>query len=134
VKVEHRLECVSSSTGEVRKFLTRTPCTSLDGILFLIGDGRGNAAAVSVVRIGFRTKAHADAFQEVEDKGENGDVFPWNVAAALDLANVSVTGYRYHVRPDKSAKIIAEADTATGNIDKDTLLALADIASYLPTK
>ena len=133
-KLEHRLECVTSSTGEVRKFLVRTPCTSLDGVLFLIGDGKGNAAAVSVVRIGFRTRAQADAFQKVEDIGGSGDVFPWNVAAALDLANVSMTGNHYHLRPDRTAKIVAEADIATGSIDKDTLLALAEVASYLPIR
>jgi hypothetical protein len=133
-KVEHRLECVASSTGEVRKFLARTPCTSLDGVLLLIGDGQGNAAVVSVVRIGFRTKDQANAFQKVEDIGGSGDVFPWNVAAALDLANVSMTGHHYHLRTDKTTKIIAEADNATGNIDKDTLLALAEVASYLPAK
>ncbi|MBP2328719.1 hypothetical protein JOF56_009104 [Kibdelosporangium banguiense] len=132
--VEHRLECVAASTGKVREFLLRTPCTSLDGLLFLVGDGQGNAAVVSVVRIGFRTKAQANAFQKVEDIGESGDVFPWNVATALDLANVSMTGHHYHLRTDKTAKIIGEADVATGSIDKETLLALAEVASYLPTK
>ena len=133
-KVEHRLECVTSSTGEVQRFLARTPCTSLDGVLFLIGDGKGNAAAVSVVRVGFRTKAQADAFQKVEDIGGSGDVFPWNVSVALGLANVSMTGYHYRLRPEKTARIIAEADTARGGIDRDTLLALAEVASYLPTR
>jgi hypothetical protein len=133
-KVEHRLECVAASTGKVREFLVRTPCKSLDGLLFLVGDGQGNAAVVSVVRIGFRTKAQADAFQKVEDVHGSGDVYPWNVAAALDLANVSMTGDHYHLRPDKTAKIVGEADVATGSIDGETLRALAEIASHLPTK
>jgi hypothetical protein len=131
-KVEHRLECLASSTGQVRTFLTRTPCTSLQGILLAVGDGRGNAAVVSVVRIGFRTGAQADAFQKVEDVGGSGDIRPWNVAAFLNLADAHLTANHYHLRDDKTAKVIAEADTVSGHIDNDVLDALADIASYLP--
>jgi len=39
-------------------------------MLLTIGDGHGNAAVVSVVRVGFRTTAQAQAFQRVEDMPE----------------------------------------------------------------
>ncbi len=64
---ERRLDCVAAATGEVREFLKRTPCTSLDRVLLTVGDGHGNAAIVSVVRIGFRTSEQARAFKEIED-------------------------------------------------------------------
>lgn len=133
-KVGTGLECVASSTGRVREFLIRTPCTALDGMLLLVGDGRGSTAVVSVVRIRFRTTTQADAFQKVENVGGSGDVRPLDVSTALNLANVKITGLHYHPRRDKAARIIAEADTATGHLDDEILDALAYIASYLPIR
>jgi hypothetical protein len=131
-KVEHRAECVTAASGKVREFLTRTPCTSLDGILLAVGDGHGNAAMVSVVRIGFRTAAKAKSFEKVEAVQGSGDIRPLPVQAVLGLAGVSFTGHHYQPRQDKTAMVIAETDTATGHIDNAVLDALADIASYLP--
>jgi hypothetical protein len=131
-KTKTRLNCVASSTGRVREFLMKTPCTSLDGMLLLVGDGHGNAAVVSVVRIGFRTAAQASAFQKVEDVGGSGDVRPLDISAELNLVNVKMTGFHYYPRRDKTARIIGEADTAAGHIDKETLKALAYVGSYLP--
>ncbi|HEU5474264.1 MAG TPA: hypothetical protein VFV67_26755 [Actinophytocola sp.] len=134
-KIETGVACVASATGRVRQFLTRTPCTSLAGMMLLVGDGQGNAAVVSVVRIGFRTAAQASAFQEVEDVGGSGDVRPLPVSAVLDLAGVEITGQHYHIRRDgAAARVIGEADVATGTIDREVLLALADIGSYLPIR
>jgi hypothetical protein len=131
-RAEHELECVASSTGKVREFLARTPCTSLDRMLMTVGDGHGNAAVVSVVRVGFRSKKQAEAFEKVERVQGSGDVRPLEIAAVLGLTNVHITGHHYQPRPDKNAMIIAETDTATGHVDNATLDALADIATYLP--
>lgn len=131
-KAEHSLECVASSTGNVRESLARTPCTSLDRMLMAVGDGHGNAAVVSVVRVGFRSKKQADAFEQVERVQGSGDVRPLEIATVLGLTGVHITGHHYQSRPDKNAMIIAETDTATGHVDNATLDALADIATYLP--
>jgi hypothetical protein len=133
-KFEHRVECVSAASGKVREFLVRTPCTSLDGILLAVGDGHGNAAVVSVVRIGFRIAAQAKAFEKVEAVPGIGDIRPLEVTAVLGLTDVSFTGHHYHPRPDKTAMVIAETDPATGQIDGPVLDALADVASYLPVR
>jgi hypothetical protein len=133
-KVEHRAECVASASGKVREFLIRTPCTSLDGILFAVGDGHGNAAVISVVRVGFRTAAQAKSFEKVEAVQGSGDIRPIEATAVLGLTQVRFTGHHYHSRPDKTAMVIAEADRATGRVDDAVLDALADVASYLPVK
>ncbi|ONI81695.1 hypothetical protein ALI144C_19420 [Actinosynnema sp. ALI-1.44] len=132
-KVEREMNCIAAATDQVREFLTKTPCTSMRGVVLAVGDGHGNAAVVTVVRVGFKTKAHAREFKEVEDVHGSGDIRPLGITAALGLADVKMTGLHYHARPDGTAMIVAEADTATGHVDGGTLDALADIASYLPT-
>lgn len=131
-KAEHELECVVSATGKVREFLIRTPCTSLDRMLLAVGDGHGNAAVISVVRIGFKSAKQRDAFREVETVQGSGDVRPLETAAVLGISGVSLTGLNYHDRLDKNALVVAEADTATGHVDSPTLKALAYVASYIP--
>jgi hypothetical protein len=131
-KAEHELECLASSTGKVREFLARTPCTSLDRMVLAVGDGHGNAAVISVVRVGFKSAKHRDAFQEVETIQGSGDVRPLEIAVVLGIAGVSLTGLNYHDRSDKNALVVAEADTATGHLDTLTLKALAYVASYMP--
>lgn len=135
-RVEHQirqqLDCVAASNGAVREFLLRTPCTSLDRVLLTVGDGHGNAAVVSVVRVGFRTSAQAQAFQRIEDQPGSGDVRPLDTALALGLTNVRLTALHYRSRLDDTAVVVAEADTATGRLDPATLDTIADVASYLP--
>ena len=131
-KAEHELECLASSTGKVREFLARTPCTSLDRMMLAVGDGHGNAAVVSVVRVGFKSAKQRDDFREVETVQGSGDVRPLEITAVLGITGASLTGLNYHDRLDKNALVVAEADTATGHIDTPTLKALAYVASYMP--
>lgn len=131
---EREGECVAAATGKVREFLVRTPCTSLDGLLLAVGDGHGNAAVISVVRVGFRSKKQARAFEKVEAVQGSGDVRPLAVTAELGIAGVRMTGLHYEPRADGSGMVVAEADTATGHVDRATLDALADVAAYLPVK
>ncbi|MGW5721621.1 hypothetical protein ACWEVP_35985 [Amycolatopsis sp. NPDC003865] len=125
-------DCAAAATGRVRDFLLRTPCTSLDRMLLAVGDGHGNAAVISVVRVGFRTANQATAFEEVEAVQGSGDVRPLEIAAVLGLAGVRMTGLHYEPRRDGTAMVVAEADTATGHVDRETLDALADVAAWLP--
>jgi hypothetical protein len=43
---EHQLDCVTAATGEVRTFLVRTPCTSLDRVILT---GRIDGARLDAV-------------------------------------------------------------------------------------
>jgi hypothetical protein len=133
-QAEHEFECLAAADGKVREFLARTPCTSLDRMLMAVGDGHGNAAVVSVVRVGFRGKKQAAAFEKVERVQGSGDVRPLEIAAVLGVAGVRISGRHYHSRADQNGMIVAETETATGRVDAGTLDALADVATYFPIR
>ncbi|MDX3189535.1 hypothetical protein PV458_14115 [Streptomyces sp. MN03-5084-2B] len=129
--LEHAAECVASATGKVREFLVKTPCSSLHRMLLAVGDGHRNAAVVSVVRVGFRSKKQATAFEKVERVQGSGDVRPLDVALVLGVAGVKMTGLHYASRPEGYGMVVAEADNATGHFDGETLDALAEVASWM---
>lgn len=133
-RLEREGDCVAAASGKVREFLIKTPCASLDRMLLAVGDGHGNAAAISVVRVGFRSKKQAQAFEKVEAVQGSGDVRPLEIAAVLGIAGVRMTGLHYQSRADGTGMVVAEADTATGHVDRATLDALADVAAYLPVR
>ncbi|MFE3178734.1 hypothetical protein ACFXPA_42620 [Amycolatopsis sp. NPDC059090] len=129
--VKRDLKCLLNSTGKVREFFTRTPCTSLVMRLYAVGDGHGNAAVLSVAWVGFRTKEDAAAFERVEQVQGNGDVTPLG-GAPLELAGFRFTGLHYHPRPLGRTIVIGEADTATGRFDAEDLNTLAEVVTYFP--
>lgn len=133
-KIEKEAGCVAAATDKVRQFLVKTPCTRLDRILLPVGDGHGNAAVISVVRVGFRSKKQAAAFEKVERVQGNGDVRPLEIAAVLGVAGVKMTGLHYASRPEGYGMVIAEADNAAGHFDNETLDALAEVASWMSLK
>ncbi|MEQ0561559.1 hypothetical protein ABJI51_25845 [Amycolatopsis sp. NEAU-NG30] len=132
--LEHAAECVAAATGKVREFLMRTPCSSLHRMLLAVGDGHRNAAVISVVRVGFRSRKQAAAFEKVERVHGSGDVRPLDVAVVLGVAGVKMTGLHYASRPEGYGMVVAEADNATGHFDDETLDALAEVASWMPVK
>src|SRR3954470_8708883 len=141
-RLEREGDCVAAASGRVREFLAGTPCTALGRMLLAVGDGHGNAAVISVVRVGFRSKKQATAFEKVEaveGRGDvarrgSGDVRPLEIAAVLGIAGVRMSGLHYESRPDGYGMVVAEADTATGHVDGATLDALADVAAFLPIR
>ncbi|MDT8911015.1 hypothetical protein [Amycolatopsis sp. PS_44_ISF1] len=133
-RAERETDCLTASSGKVREFLTHTPCTTLNRMLLAVGDGRGDAAVISVVRVGFRTAKQATAFEKVERIQGSGDVRPLEIAAVLGLTGVHLTGRHYHSRPDRTGMIVAETDPATGHLDDSTLDALAEVAVRFPIR
>ncbi|KDN23717.1 hypothetical protein [Amycolatopsis rifamycinica] len=129
---EQEGKCVAAATDRVREFLVKTPCASLNGMLLAVGDGHGNAAVISIVRVGFRSKKQAKDFEKVERVQGSGDVRPLDVAATLGIAGVRMTGLHYQPRADGAGMVVAEADTAAGRVDPGVLDALAYAAAYLP--
>ena len=101
-------------------------------MLLTVGDGHGNAAVVSVVRVGFRTAEQARAFKQIEDTPASGDLRPLDIAVFLHVTGVTLTDDHYASRLDGRAVVIAEVAPATGRIDASRLDAVADIATYLP--
>jgi hypothetical protein len=124
-------ECVSVSFGEVREFFLRNRCTSLDRVLFAVTDGSGNTAVISVVWVGLSSDGDARRFQTVMNRHGSGDVHPLG-SHLLDLAEIHFTGLRYGSERTGRTVTVAEAEAATGQVDHDTLDALAEVAAHLP--
>lgn len=124
-------ECVAVSFGEIREFFTRNRCTSLERVLFAVGDGDGNSAVVSVVWVGLASTSDAKDFETVMKRHGSGDIHPLG-APLLGLANIEFTGLRYGSDRDGKTVTVAEAETATGSIDHETLDAIAEVAACLP--
>ncbi|MEV6715703.1 hypothetical protein AB0M48_27095 [Lentzea sp. NPDC051208] len=125
------LECVSHSFGQVRDHLVRNPCKSLDRTLFAVGDDRGNVAVVSVAWVGFHNRRDAGEFKKLIDVHGTGDISPL-ATPLLGLADIRFTGLNYRSRPDGTTVVIAETESASGQVSRATLDAMADVASWLP--
>lgn len=123
--------CVAHAFGEVRKFLVRTPCVSLDRMLFGLADEKGNVIVVSVVWIGFRSRSDTQAFKRLDDVHGTGDITPLG-GTLVDLADVHFTGHHYQSRLDGRVTVTAEAEAASGHVSDDMLDALADVSVWLP--
>jgi hypothetical protein len=129
--VKRDLECVADSFGQVREFFVRAPCTSLDRMLFGIGDGNGNVVVVSVAWVGFRTSGHAQEFKRLDDAYGSGNITPL-AGALLDMADIHFTGQHYRSRTDGKTIVIAEAEPGAGHLSDELLDAVADVAAELP--
>ncbi|MCX2731089.1 hypothetical protein OOZ19_12630 [Saccharopolyspora sp. NFXS83] len=128
---EHAVECASRSFGQVRKYFLRTPCRSMDRVLFGVVDGNGSIAVVSVVWVTMGTRSQSREFRNLIDVHGTGDVTPL-AGSALGLGGVEFTGWHYDSRPTKSTMVIAEAETASGHLSDSMLDATAEVATYLP--
>jgi hypothetical protein len=126
-----RGQCVANSFGEVREFFLRTPCRSLDRMLFAVGDDRGNVLLVSVAWVGFSSRGKAVDFKNLNDVHGIGDITPL-AGSLLEMAGVRFTGHHYHSRRDGNTIVVAEAESATGTVAAEILDAVAEVASYLP--
>lgn len=124
-------ECASHSFGQVRQYLLRTPCRSMDRVLFGIADEDGDVAVVSVVWVTMRTRSQSREFTSLMDTHGSGDVTPL-AGSALGLGGVNFTGWHYDSRPSSRTIVIAEAETASGHISDSALNATANVATYLP--
>lgn len=129
--VKQDLRCMTNSFGQVREFFARTPCKSLDRVLFGLGDDQGNSVVVSVAWVGFHTRGDARQFKRLDDVHGTGNVTPL-ASTLLGLADISFTGLHYQSRSDGKTTVIAEAESATGQVSDEVLDAVADVAVLLP--
>ncbi|MBP2339923.1 hypothetical protein JOF41_006101 [Saccharothrix coeruleofusca] len=124
-------ECLTSSWGRVREFLARTPCRSLDRLVFAVGDGAGDTAVVSVVWVGFANGSQTRRFRDVMDEYGSGDIKPLG-SGLLGLADIRFTAAHYGSRVSGSTMTVAETEALTGHVDAGLLDALAEAAAGLP--
>ncbi len=130
-EIRQQTECLTAAHGRVREFLARTPCTSLDRIIVAVGDAAGNSAVISVAWVGFRRAGDMRDFKAVIDVHGSGDVYPLG-SSLLGLADIVFTGRNYGTDTQGASITVAEAETATGTVDPETLDALAEVAAHLP--
>jgi hypothetical protein len=128
---KHEIDCLLNSTDRVRDYLAEHRCTSLDRNLFAVGDGHGNAAVISVARVGFPKKSDAEGCEKVEEVQGSGDIKPLG-AALLGLDGVKFSGHHFQSRVDGRAMVVAETETVAGQVDSGTLDALADVSVWFP--
>jgi hypothetical protein len=123
--------CVDASFGGVREFLRETACTSMDRVLFTVGDDTGNSAVIAVAWVVFASRGDAQRFQDVMDAPGTGDVKALGTSQ-VGLADVAFTGANYGSGRDRTTVTVAEAEIATGYVTPEVLDALAEVAAKLP--
>jgi hypothetical protein len=128
---KQRAECVGASFGGVQEFLRRTPCTSMDRVLFTVGDDVGNSAVIAVAWIGFSSRGDAREFHDLVDAPGSGDVKPLG-GALIGLADVAFSGDNYGSERHRATVTVAEAEIASGHVTPELLDALAEVAAQLP--
>jgi len=129
--VEKNLDCLVHSYGQVREFFLRTRCTSLDRVLFAMADEQGNPIVVMVAWVGFRTRADARRFKDLDDVDGTGNISPPG-GALLGVADVRFTGQHYHSRRVGAVTVIAEAEPLRGPVEDAVLDTIAEVAVLLP--
>ena len=123
--------CVDATFGRVREFLRKTACTSMDRVLFTVGDDAGNSAVIAVAWVAFASRGDAQEFQDLMDAPGTGDVKALGTSQ-VGLADVAFTGANYGSGRDRTTVTVAEAEIATGYVTPEVLDALAEVAARLP--
>jgi hypothetical protein len=129
--VEHNLDCLVNSYGQVREFFLRTRCTSLDRALFAMADEQGNPIVVMVAWVGFRSRADAQRFKDLDDVDGTGNISAPG-GALLGIAGVPFTGQHYQSRRAGAVTVIAEAEPLAGPVEDAVLDTIAEVAVLLP--
>lgn len=128
---EKGASCVAHSFGEIRRFFARTPCRSLDRVVFGLDNGRGAVAAVSVVWVTMPSRSKERRFRQLLDVHGNGDVAPLG-SPLLKSYGIRFTGRNYDAQPRGRTTAVAEVERASGRFDREALDAIAEVAAALP--
>jgi hypothetical protein len=125
-------DCAAHSYGQVRRYLSRVPCRSMDRVLFTVDDKGGNTITIAVAWVRFGTPAGAREFKQIDDLWGTGQVRPLP-GATLGLPDVRLSGQHYASRREGSLAVVAEAEeVADGELDDAFLDDIAEVAVLLP--
>ncbi|MGH3759277.1 hypothetical protein [Actinophytocola sp.] len=128
----HNVNCAAFATGQVRQYLLRTPCRSMDRLLFTIRDARGGTIAVAVAWVDFRTGAEAREFRRIDDAPGTGRIKPLPGSVA-GIPNVALSGRHHRSRQVGTTAVSADAEPVVSGQQTDTLLdGVAGVAVLLP--
>jgi hypothetical protein len=132
-RAERYAECVTRSTGQVQRFLARTPCRRLDRMLLPVTDGSGNVAVIAISWVEFRSRTVARKYLGISDEDGTGYIKPI-AGAALAMADVKLTGQHYASRVTGRVAVTAEAEPVTGRFDDRVLDVIAEVAVWIPRR
>lgn len=128
----HNVNCAAFATGQVRQYLLRTPCRSMDRVLFTIREAGGGTIAIAVAWVDFATAAQARGLRRVDDAPGTGQVNPLPGSTA-NIPNVHLTGRHHRSRQVGTTAVLADAEPVVAGQQTDALLdELARIAVLLP--
>lgn len=128
----HNVNCAAFATAKVRQYLLRTPCRSMDRLLFTIRDARGGTIAVAVAWVDFRSTGHASELRRIDDSPGTGQINPLPGAVA-GIPNVHLTGRHHRSRQAGTTAVSADAEPVVAGQQNDALLdAIAGIGVLLP--
>jgi hypothetical protein len=127
-KAERALKCAAASYGEVQEFFFRTPCRSLDRMLFALADEKGNTFTISVSWVRMDSARDAERLKQLADTDGTGNVSPLGAVAV----QAGFTGKYYGSDRRGALAVIAEAASGRGKPDGDEMDAAAEIAVLLP--
>jgi hypothetical protein len=125
------LRCSVQSFGQVRQFFLRHPCTRLDQLLFVVGDGHGAEVVGSVMWVTMPSASTATQLQALEDTYGTGDVTPIGTEI-LAAGGIHFTGQHYKSRTDGPLLVIAESEPLHGAPTPTQLQEVATVAAVLP--
>jgi hypothetical protein len=122
--------CAGHSSGQVRQFLTRTPCRSLQRALLVVGTGT-DTIAISVAWVQMPSSSAAAQLKPVLDKPGAGGIYPLP-GQALKLGDIPFTGTHYSSRQSGALVVTAEAERVSGDPAAALLDAVTKVAVALP--
>jgi hypothetical protein len=128
----HNVNCAAFATGQVRQYLLRTPCRSMDRLLFTIRDGRGGRIAVAVAWVDFRSAPQARQFRQLDDTPGTGQINPLP-GSTVGIRNVTLSGNHHRSRQVGKTAVSADAEPVAGSQQTEALLdEIANVAVLLP--
>jgi len=128
----HNVNCAAFATGQVRQYLLRTPCRSMDRLLFTIRDARGGSIAVAVAWVDFTSPAQAREFRRIDDTPGTGQINPLPGSTA-GIPNIHLSGRHHRSRQIRTTAVSADAEPVAAGQQTDALLdEIARIGVLLP--
>jgi len=130
--IKQRLQCGLQSTGQVQQFFLRTPCESLEELLFALDDSTGNLMVVSVAWVKMSSEDDATQLKTLEDTYGSGDITPIETQI-LGLSGIHFTGRHYASRQDGSLVVVSEAESVRGHPSTTLLNDAPKVAAVVPS-
>lgn len=125
-EIRPELQCTTHAYGEVRAFLNRTPCRSMQRTQTVLCDEHGNNITMSTVWVQMPSPVSAQRLKLLVDSDGSGNVLP-----SAGSGGVRFIGKHYASRRTGSLIVIAETASA-GRPATAMLDGVAEVAAEFP--